>query len=171
MHIATAITKKMDPQRILDLEIIQLAAMLHDVEDSNYRGTPESLRAVLTQFFNTYHYHPQKRDQVIDIINHVSYSNELKNGTPAEPSMELCIVQDADRLDELGAVGIARAFTFGGRFNESLREVLARIKKKLPHISKLMKTDIGRQLTEERILFANIFIVQMENQLSSPLDI
>jgi len=171
MHIATAMRHQIDPQSRLDLEIIQLAAMFHDIEDSKYNGTSERLRDLLTHFFDSHLYPAEKRDQIIDIINHVSYSKEIQpgGGIPMDQNMEFCIVQDADRLDALGAVGIARAFVYGGHVKESLREVLVHLKTKLPDIPPRMKTDLGYRLASERLAFVHTFINAMETQLAFPI--
>jgi len=95
-----------------DAFIVQLAALLHDLDDWKFNAsgdeTPLRAKAWLDSFFLD----PSITDAVCKIIQHISYK-----GAGAEnkmDSLEGFIVQDADRLDAIGAIGIARAFAYGG---------------------------------------------------------
>lgn len=148
-----------------DRFIIEISALLHDIGDHKFAAHdgPEEIRKLLggLDVDNSI------IDQVIYINQHISFSK----GTVADPkSYELQIVQDADRLDAMGAVGIARAFNFGGfKGNEIYdpREDLthppnfaaARSKssstvhhfyEKLLVLKDLMNTDTGKKLAQER---------------------
>lgn len=93
-----------------DLQTVQLAALLHDVDDRKL--SPETcdgkLRAV--SFLRENGVEEGKILQIVDIISRISFSAQL----PPPESIEGKCVRDADRLDAIGAIGIARTFAFGG---------------------------------------------------------
>ncbi|MEY4603109.1 MAG: hypothetical protein RIT43_401 [Bacteroidota bacterium] len=97
-----------------NLEVIQLAALLHDISDHKLNGGKLNDGArVARNILTEYKADPKLTDQVCDIIDRVSFK-----GAKVEddmPTLEGRIVQDADRLDAMGAIGIARAFAYGGR--------------------------------------------------------
>lgn len=96
--------------------IIELAALLHDIADPKFHNGDETIASKIVKEFLT----EQKVDletieKVIFIIENMSFKN--RNDAPENLSLELKIVQDADRLDAIGAIGIARTFNFGGYKN------------------------------------------------------
>ena len=94
--------------------LVQLAALLHDVDDIKMFNTKNynNAKTILQEF----KYNEQIINSVIKIISEISFK-----GKSTEPTtMEGKIVQDADRLDAIGAIGIARAFTYGGNKNREL---------------------------------------------------
>ena len=96
-----------------DLFTIELAALLHDISDAKFNGGDEDLGSNLAfNFLNTLEVKHETAEHVQTIIKYVSY----KGGFPQSSinSIEFRIVQDADRLDAIGAIGIARAFNYGG---------------------------------------------------------
>ena len=102
-----------------DLEIVQLGALLHDIADSKFHDGDETIgpRTART-FLETEKVEPTIIDHVIAIIENISF----KGGKVERQfsSIELDIVQDADRLDAIGAIGIARTFNYGGFKNRAL---------------------------------------------------
>lgn len=99
-----------------DLQIIQLAALLHDIADPKFHNGDETLASkIVREFLTQQQADPQVIDKVIFIIENMSFKN--RNDAPKELPLELKIVQDADRLDAIGAIGIARTFNFGGYKN------------------------------------------------------
>ncbi|MDD6285643.1 MAG: HD domain-containing protein [Methanobacteriaceae archaeon] len=92
-------------------EIVELASLLHDVDD--YKITGKNMDSVenACKLMNKYNIDKQVQLQVTDIIKTVSFK---ANDTEIPSSLEGKVVQDADRLDALGAIGIARAFAYGG---------------------------------------------------------
>lgn len=99
-----------------DQQVIELAALLHDIADPKFHNGDETLAAKIVNEFLT----KQKLDnetigKVIFIIENMSFKN--RNDAPQNLPLELKIVQDADRLDAIGAIGIARTFNFGGYKN------------------------------------------------------
>ncbi len=96
-----------------DLLTIELAALLHDISDAKFNGGDEDLGSQLAfNFLSTLGVKGETAKHIQSIIKYVSY----KGGFPQNRinSIEFKIVQDADRLDAIGAVGIARAFNYGG---------------------------------------------------------
>ena len=85
----------------------------------------------------------------------VSYSSEIKDPARVQELIklypELAVVQDADRLDAIGSIGIGRVFTFtGARTKASMADSIQHFHDKLLKLQSMMKTDVGRQLAQER---------------------
>lgn len=96
-----------------NLEVVELAALLHDIADPKFHGGDETLALTISQdFLESQKVSPEMIGQVLFIIKNVSFKN--RNEAPEILPLELKIVQDADRLDAIGAIGIARTFNFGG---------------------------------------------------------
>lgn len=99
--------------------ICQLAALLHDVADSKFHNGDEEIGPrIAWEFLSTQNVDPNIIKEVQAIIKNMSYKASL--GKLDYHSKELEIVQDADRLDAIGAIGIARAFNYGGFKNRAL---------------------------------------------------
>ena len=93
--------------------IIQLGALLHDIADSKFHNGDETVGPkVATEFLQSQQVNADVIEHVVKIIQNISF----KGGNVEQQfhSTELDIVQDADRLDALGAIGIARTFNYGG---------------------------------------------------------
>ncbi len=96
-----------------DIEIIELAALLHDVSDHKFNGGSATLGGdIAFEMLINLNYSPEKAEKVREIINQVSFKGA--NVIHFTSTIEAKIVQDADRLDAIGAIGIARAFAYGG---------------------------------------------------------
>src|SRR4051794_15865458 len=92
--------------------IIEMAALLHDIPDEKLNKTIEQGRRRLDSFLNKMMINDEAKGHIEEIIDSISY----KGGQKTElKTMEAKIVQDADRLDAIGAIGIARAFAYGGK--------------------------------------------------------
>lgn len=99
-----------------DKLIIELAALLHDIADPKFHNGDETIATkIVTEFLTEQKVDQQTIDKVIFIIENMSFKN--RNEAPKDLPLELKIVQDADRLDAIGAIGIARTFNFGGYKN------------------------------------------------------
>ncbi len=102
-----------------NLEIVQLGALLHDIADSKFHHGDETIGPKIARdFLELEKVDPEVVRQVVLIIENISF----KGGNFAKTfnSIELDIVQDADRLDAIGAIGIARTFNYGGFKNRAL---------------------------------------------------
>lgn len=160
--------------------VIALAALLHDVDDAKY--TEESPQAAGGDAL------PLARDalsaarvdesvaaRVLRTISGVSYSAEAARlsagGTQEAPAIETAIVQDADRLEALGAIGIARAFAFGGARGRALKDetsacTVAHFHDKLLKLEGMMKTQSGRAAAKRRTDIMRAFLDDFEREWS-----
>ncbi len=162
-----------------DTLVVALAALLHDIADSKFNGGDEEIGPrIAGQFLQSIHVDPAVIDHVQEIINNLSYKASL--GTVTFSSKELNIVQDADRLDAIGAIGIARAFTYGGYKNRVLYDpeikpqqytdkeaykntvapTINHFYEKLLLLKDLMKTDAGKNMAQERHRFMETYLQQ-----------
>jgi len=139
----------------LDLHIITLAALLHDVGDKKYLEPGQDGNTLVLATLLGFGAPEELAIKVQRIVLGVSYSTEVKD--PAQTLgliqryPELAIVQDADRLDAIGAVGIGRTFTFGGaKGARHMGETIAHFEEKLEKLEGMMKTAPGKRLAKER---------------------
>lgn len=96
-----------------NLQIIELSALLHDIADPKFHNGDEDLALELSEkFLKNQNVESEIIEKVLFIIKHISFKNRKE--VPENLPLELKIVQDADRLDAIGAIGIARTFNFGG---------------------------------------------------------
>ncbi len=163
----------------VNIFIVELAALLHDIADAKFHNGDENAG-------------PLKAKKILeelsiekDIITHVeniirNISFKGGNFTQDFYSPELAVVQDADRLDALGAIGIARAFNYGGfknremynpsvspdmemnidTYKKSTAPTINHFYEKLLLLKERMNTATGRKLAEERHRFMEIFLEQ-----------
>ncbi len=97
----------------VDLLVVELSALLHDIADAKFHlGNEEVGAQVAKEFLHSLDLPSQKLKHVVAIIRNISYRSQLQGVQFF--SREFGIVQDADRLDAMGAIGIARAFNYGG---------------------------------------------------------
>ena len=102
-----------------DIEVVQLAALLHDIADSKFHGGNEEIGPTMArEFLENAGLKPQKVEHIVAIVENVSFKGG--HNTRSHSSIELDIVQDADRLDAIGAIGIARTFNYGGYKNRAI---------------------------------------------------
>ncbi len=118
-------TLELSKHENVDPLVVRLGALLHDIADSKFHNGDETVGPQLAKEFLTSIQVPiAEIMKVIDIIENISFKSSLKTNEPSEmrkkPSLELQVVQDADRLDAIGAIGIARAFNYGGFKNRAL---------------------------------------------------
>ena len=160
-----------------NLKIVELAVLLHDVSDAKYAACNDDTQRILAQLSLT----DEERKQIAQTIAAVSYrgGHELPATT-----IEMKIVRDADRLDAIGAIGIARAFTFGGKFGSQLyndaesakqydseasyraknSSVVTHFYEKLLLLKDLMTTEKGKALAESRHQFMLTFLAQLQQE-------
>lgn len=133
--------------------IVALAALLHDADDHKLFSTQNNANA---RAFLVQNRVPQETiDRICEVINSVSFS---QNKAHASLTSEGKIVQDADRLDAMGAVGIARTFAYGGEHGRPLQESIQHFYDKLLRLKDLMNTETGKQLAEKRHMFLEQFL-------------
>lgn len=140
----------------LDFRVVTLAALLHDVGDRKYLKEGEDPSTMVFHLLQNLGAAPELAQRVQTICQGVSYSHEMR--APDRVSQliaqhpELAVVQDADRLDSIGAIGVGRCFTFGGARTDSvsMEEAMEQIETRLLRVGEMMKTDVGRRLAKER---------------------
>ena len=108
----------------VDILVVSLGALLHDIADAKFHDGDESIGPrMATNFLSSLKVPKKITNHVVKIINNISYKSGLddeKGKKKRFNSKELQVVQDADRLDAMGAIGIARAFNYGGFKNRAL---------------------------------------------------
>lgn len=143
--------------------LVTLGALLHDVGDKKYLLPDQDATTLVRDVLLTRGAPPSLADTVQDLVLHVSFSSEMKNTQAVRDKIvdipELAIVQDADRLDAIGAVGIARCFTFGGAKGgqRGLDSSVEHFTEKLELLEEMMKTETGRVLARERTQRLKVF--------------
>ena len=105
----------------VDVFVVSLAALLHDIADPKFYNGDETVGPrVAIKFLKEQEVDEQIINHVVHIIKHISYKNSFNTASKKFTSIELEVVQDADRLDAIGAIGIARCFNYGGFKNRAL---------------------------------------------------
>jgi uncharacterized protein len=125
------------PHHTYDTSAIFLAALLHDVGDHKYAKPGEDLENQIANIMKDHGASEELASKVQTIVKHVGYTNEVKNPNSVVEVLakypELAIVQDADRLDAIGAVGVARCFvrTLAAQALSSTKRIFVSLKE--PH--------------------------------------
>ncbi|MCJ1295539.1 hypothetical protein MMC34_007102 [Xylographa carneopallida] len=158
-----------NPSTSYDPTIVTLAALMHDVGDHKYRPTmkltsDDPSTTVMTALIDL-GAPPFQARYVQTVVQSVSYSHEIQDPDHVREVLlqhpELAIVQDADRLDALGAVGIGRTFTYTGakvkRTDDGLQETIRHFEEKLERLVGMMKTGEGNRLARKRTQRLKVF--------------
>ena len=164
----------------VDQLIVALSALLHDIADSKFNNGDETIGPNLArEFLFQHNVDSQIIEHVVNIISHMSFKNSLDSKNTFT-SKELQVVQDADRLDAIGAIGIARCFNYGGYKNRALFDpsILPNLKmtkeeyknstaptinhfyEKLLLLKDKMNTSTGKKIAEKRHRFMEDFLNQ-----------
>ena len=162
-----------------DQEIVALAALLHDIAGSKFHSGDETVGPqVARNCLVSKGYPKEKLEHVIAIIENVSFKgghNERNHS-----SIELDVVQDADRLDAIGAIGIARTFNYGGfknrtiydpdiapnlnmskeEYKNSTAPTINHFYEKLLLLKDRMNTQTGKDMAAERHRFMKTYLDQ-----------
>ncbi|MET6989664.1 HD domain-containing protein [Sediminicola arcticus] len=105
----------------VNILVVSLGALLHDIADAKFNNGNEAIGPKLAmEFLSSIGVDPKVISHVVDIIENISFKSSLEVSKNKFSSPELAVVQDADRLDAIGAIGIARAFNYGGFKNREL---------------------------------------------------
>ncbi len=111
--------KEIAKQEDVNLQVVEFAALLHDIADSKFHNGDEEIGPQKAgDFLKSINLAEETVHHVQQIIRNMSFKASL--GEISFSSPEMLVVQDADRLDAIGAIGIARAFTYGGFKNREL---------------------------------------------------
>lgn len=159
--------------------VCELGALLHDIADHKFHNGDTSIGPkIANDFMEEQGLDETRLKSVINIVINISFKGGLNNKAHKEP--ELQVVQDADRLDAMGAIGIARAFQYGGFRNHRIydpevmpkkyKSVKEYVKSDAPTINHfyekllllkdLMNTETGKKLAEERHEFMEQYLHQ-----------
>lgn len=162
-----------------DLRIVQLGALLHDIADSKFHGGDETIGPKMArEFLESENVNQETISHVINIIENISFKGG--NFDKKFSSIELDIVQDADRLDAIGAIGIARTFNYGGFKNRPLYNpaippnskmtkeeyknneapTINHFYEKLLLLKDKMNTETGKQIARQRHHYMEGFLAQ-----------
>ena len=136
-----------------DIRIAALAALLHDADDHKLFDTKNNANA--RTFLEAHQVPQQTIDRICGVINSVSFR---QNKGKAPDTLEGKVVQDADRLDAMGAIGVARTFAYGGEHGRSMADSVQHFYDKLLRLKELMNTETGRQMAEQRHAFLEAFL-------------
>ena len=165
--------------------IVSLGALLHDIADPKFYDGDESVGPeIATKFLEEQNVAKDIIAHVINIIKHISFKNSLETSGKKFTSKELEVVQDADRLDAIGAIGIARCFNYGGFKNRALYNpeippnlnmtkeeyknssapTINHFYEKLLLLKNKMNTVTGQQIAAERHSFMELFLKQFDDE-------
>lgn len=163
--------------------VVELGALLHDIADSKfYNGDEEIGPRKAREFLKSLHIEANIISHIEKIIRHVSFKGEAHKQGFRSP--ELDIVQDADRLDAMGAIGIARTFNYGGFKNRAIYDpdippkknmnkkeykkcqapTINHFYEKLLLLKDRMNTQTGKKLAEERHEFMLSFLKEFNKE-------
>ncbi|HFK5570718.1 HD domain-containing protein [Elizabethkingia meningoseptica] len=177
------LSKKIAEKETCNQEVVELGALLHDIADPKFHNGDENIGPdTATAFLKAENVDEDTIQKVVFIIKNISFKN--RNEAPEEKPVELQIVQDADRLDAIGAIGIARVFNFGGfknnpihipgqepRLNQSKEEykksngtTINHFYEKLLLLEGLMNTETGKRMASIRHEYMEDFLKQFYNE-------
>lgn len=131
----------------------------HDADDHKLFQTEGNANA--RSFLNAQKVAPEKIERICEAINAVSFS---QNRGRRPETLEGKIVQDADRLDAIGAIGIARTFAYSGEHGRSLDASVAHFHEKLLLLEDELNTEAARRLAEPRHAFLERFLEEYERE-------
>lgn len=140
---------------------VDLAALLHDVDDHklfNNKNNENARKFLIENDFDS-----EATEDIIEIINSVSFT---KNKGTKPKTLEASIVQDADRLDAIGAIGVARTFMYSGKNGRGIEDSLKHFDEKLLLLKDMMNTDEAKRLAEERDSFMKEFLSEINDELN-----
>ena len=170
-----------------DRFVIELGALLHDIADAKFHQGDESIGPELARkFLKSISVDEVIIQHIENIVKHISFKNSLtdKYSNKKFTSIELDIVQDADRLDAMGAIGIARAFNYGGfknrviydpeitpnlqqnkeTYKKSNAPTINHFYEKLLLLKDKMNTKTGMKIARERHEFMEIYLKQFYSE-------
>ena len=164
----------------VNIKVVALAALLHDIADSKFHDGDETIGPKMSrQFLFEQNVDSEIIEHVVAIIENMSFKNSFDENKTFT-SKELNVVQDADRLDAIGAIGIARTFNYGGFKHRALYDpqiapnlnmskedykssnapTINHFYEKLLLLKDQMKTDSAKKIAEKRHEFMKAYLKQ-----------
>ncbi len=192
-----AIRVESTANKICDIEggnrlVVRLASLLHDVIDDKIQDSLNKKYEKFETFFEKLDISDVDKENILYIMNNMSFSKMLESGSGANNMLELAIVSDADKIDSVGAIGIARTFAYGGRVGNKIYDpeikpelnltreeykrkgrittTLNHFDEKLLQIDKYIITETGKKIIRPRIDFIKMFKRQFINEWNSILE-
>lgn len=175
-RVAKIAGKLAEEEGIQDTLLIEAASYLHDVIDDKVFEDVENEKEALKKFLKGLSFSDESINEIFDIIENISFSKELELGK-AELTLAGQIVQDADRIDTLGAIGILRTAYYGGHTQSPLYDpnllpqefktkeeyrqkstVINHFYEKLFKLPATMNTEAGKAEAQRRIVFMEEFL-------------
>jgi len=172
-----------------DLYIVEMAALLHDIGDpKQYNGDITIAPKLIGEKLNELDVKEAEKNKIMYIIGNMSFSKHL-SCKEVEKSIEFQCVQDADRLDAIGAMGIARCFAYGGHkgrviydpavkprkklssedYHSTSADTLSHFHEKLLLLKDLMNTKTAKEMAEKRHQFMEHFLNRFHNEWEGKL--
>ncbi|MEN8964455.1 MAG: HD domain-containing protein [Polaribacter sp.] len=169
----------------VDVFVVSLAALLHDIADPKFNNGDEKIGPKkATQFLIDENVPKKISKHVINIIKYMSFKNSFDKNLQNFKTKEFEVVQDADRLDAIGAIGIARCFNYGGfknrplynpeiipnltmtkeEYKNSTAPTINHFYEKLLLLKDKMNTETGKQIATDRHLFMEKYLEQFYNE-------
>ena len=166
-----------------DILVVELAALLHDIADAKFHnGNEEVGPNTAGDFLRSMNVDDAIVEHVQQIIRHISFKSGFDQLAFHSPELE--IVQDADRLEAIGAIGIARAFNYGGfkgreiynpeikpnlnmtkaEYKNSTAPTINHFYEKLLLLKDKMNTATGKKLAQQRHAFMEIYLKQFYSE-------
>ncbi|MFT8315587.1 MAG: HD domain-containing protein [Clostridium sp.] len=168
-----------------DMLIVELSALLHDVADYKfYNGDTDISSKVVNEWLESINVQKEVISKVCDVIENISFKGA--NVKSQISTKECMVVQDADRLDAIGAIGISRVFAFGGAVKREIYNPDISVQKhdtfeqyknsihtstsinhfyeKLLLIKNLMNTDMGKSLAQDRHRYMEEYLNKFMNE-------
>ncbi len=182
------LAKQIAAKEEVNLFVVELGALLHDIADSKFNNGYESIGPLKTRtFLSSLNLDKQLIDHIENIVSHVSFKGGNLEQTFKSP--ELDVIQDADRLDAMGAVGIARTFNYGGfknrllydpaiepnlhmtkeEYKRSTAPTINHFYEKLLLLKDRMNTASGKELAQQRHKFMENYLEQFFNEWNGNL--
>lgn len=175
--------------RLSSFLTVELAALLHDIEDHKYATSDD--RVTVESFLKLNNVESNTAAAVLKIVTTMGFKEELEGSGNESISPEFAVVQDADRLDAIGAIGIARAFTYGGSKNRKMHDpaqaprtnltksdytsaqthptTINHFAEKLLKLKDLMKSQAGKKRAMQRHEFMLSFLQQFHGEWEGKL--
>ncbi len=179
IHRVWNLSKHIAKEEHVNILVVELGALLHDIADSKFHGGDETVGPNKARsFLGSHNVDEETTNHVIKIIENISFKGGKHEQEFKSP--ELNVVQDADRLDAMGATGIARTFNYGGHkgreiynpnikpnpnmtkeeYKSSNAPTLNHFYEKLLLLKDRMNTSTGKQMAEDRHIFMEQFLNQ-----------
>ncbi|MBP9760365.1 MAG: HD domain-containing protein [Candidatus Pacebacteria bacterium] len=157
-----------------EVRIVELSALLHDIADHKFHGGDKEVGPrIAKEFLEAQGVEREVVEHVANIIRHMSWSTS-KEGNRAFDSLEMRIVQDADRLDAIGAIGIARCFAYSGHAGRPLYDpttdgeyntsALQHFQDKLFKIRDSLHTASARNIAQERHVYMKEYVARFHDE-------